>query len=90
MSNASTAWDQVLAKRGVKPEGGNAPTASAGETEAAIRERVREQETIRALGIISACELAGAMNRAATFIASGQSASEVIAELSKRAVRPKG
>ena len=47
--NASGSWDDVLAKRGVKPSDDRRP---AGDSEAAIRERVVAEERERALGAL--------------------------------------
>lgn len=83
----SNAWDEVLAKRGVKPSDDKRPTI---ETEAAIRERVVAEERERALGIIAACDVAGAVARAPSFITEGKTVSEVVAALGSGRARPKG
>ena len=82
----SNAWDDVLAKRGVKPSDDKRP---ASESEAAIRRRVRAEEHERALGIVAACEVAGASARAPSFIAEGKTVSEVVAALGSGRSRPK-
>ena len=81
----SNAWDDVLAKRGVKPSDDKRPS----ESEAAIRRRVRAEEHERALGIVAACEVAGASARAPSFIAEGKTVSEVVAALGSGRSRPK-
>jgi hypothetical protein len=83
----SKMWDRVLAKRGVKPSDDRRP---AGDTEAAIRERVVAEERERALGIVAACEVAGASARAAGFITEGKTVSEVVATLGSGRTRPRG
>ncbi len=87
MNSASASWDDVLAKRGVEPSDDRRP---ADETEAAIRERVAAEERERALGIIAACEVAGAMARAPGFITEGKTVSGVVAALGSGRTRPKG
>ncbi len=88
MNSASASWDDVLAKRGVKPSDDRRPPV--GDTEAAIRERVVAEERERALGIVAACEVAGASARAPGFITEGKTVSEVVATLGGGRTRPKG
>ncbi len=87
MNDASASWDEVLAKRGVKPSDDK---RHASESEAAIRRRVIAEEHERVLGIVAACDLAGASARASGFIAEGKSVSEVIAALDSGRTRPRG
>ena len=87
MNSASASWDDVLAKRGVKPSDDRRP---ADRERGRHRERVIAEERERALGIVAACDLAGALARAAGFIAEGKTVSEVVAALASGRTRPKG
>ena len=87
MNNASASWDEVLAKRGVKPSDDKRPAI---ESEAAISRRVVAEVRERALGIFTACDLAGVPDRAAGFIAEGKTVSEVVAALASGQTRPRG
>ena len=87
MNSASALWDDVLAKRGIEPRD---DSRSADETEAAIRQRVAAEERERALEIVAACDVAGAMARAPSFITEGKTVSEVVAALGSGRARPKG
>ena len=87
MNNASASWDEVLAKSGVKPNDDKRP---ASESDAAIRRRGIAEERERALGIVAAGEIAGALARASGFIAEGKTVSEVVAALGSGRARPRG
>ena len=91
MTNASTAWDDVIAKRhppkttnGKDNDAHASVGANANDIEAQITERVRTEEIKRSTDIISACDLAGHSHRASALIAEGKSLSQVLALLGSR------
>jgi hypothetical protein len=92
----SNAWDDVLAKRGVKllkPSDGKAATAAAattGETVEQIEARVRAEMKKYFADVENACSIAGRPEAAAGFVSAGKSVSEVIAALGSGRARPKG
>ena len=83
-------WDTVLDRLYPrKGEGDDATTRVAATTvlndvEVTVAERVRAEVTKNSLDIIAACGVAGQPARAAAFIASGTSVSDVVAALGTR------